>query len=55
MFRLEFKQSNADFTDDMYGTTARILREIADKIERGNVDGSIFDINGNNIGEYESD
>lgn len=35
--------------------TARILREIADRIEAGHLDaGIIHDVNGNKVGQYQT-
>ena len=53
MFKLEFSTDNAAF--DNYGATetARILRTIAKRIEEGNLDGKVMDLNGNSIGHYE--
>ena len=55
MFKMEFATDNAAF-DDMPATEcARILRDIARKIETGErLDGGpIRDINGNRIGHWE--
>lgn len=54
MMTLKFKTGNAAFDIDGSPVTeaARILREIADRIESGRLDGYVFDINGNMIGRY---
>jgi hypothetical protein len=61
-FSLEFQMNNAAFADNPAGEVARILRDVADKVERG--DGftvgdaelrPIRDSNGNLIGEYCAD
>ena len=53
MFTLTFHTDNSVF-DEYGGTeTCRILRSIAARIEnRGELDGTIFDSNGNRIGEW---
>ena len=54
MFSLKLKTDNAAFSDGNKSyEISRILREIADKIEDGNTEGSIRDINGNRIGEFK--
>lgn len=58
MFKMSFKTGNAAFKDadlcnpDFYIESARILRKIADDIERGNDSGFCMDINGNKVGEW---
>lgn len=55
MFKMDFATDNAAF-DDMPATeSARILREIARKIETGEQlgGGPIRDANGNRIGHWE--
>lgn len=62
MFKVKFRTGNAAFHDD-YGDTAydlyvmqresaRIIREIADKLEKGFDCGNCMDINGNKVGEW---
>lgn len=61
MFKIEIKTGNAAFADphtgeysewhENYGV-ARILREIADKIENGKREGKVMDYNGNSVGEF---
>lgn len=56
MFRCEFSTSNAAFDDAPATEAARILREIARKIERGEAfDGQVRDANGNRIGAWSMD
>lgn len=58
MFTLSFETTNAAFTDDPVGETARILREIADKIEGQHgrfYSAPVRDMNGNSIGRIEFD
>lgn len=55
MFKLHFDTDNAAFSDDPANEAARILREIADKLERGESlgGGPIRDANGNRVGHWE--
>lgn len=56
MFNLKFATDNEAFRfDGPEYEAARILRQIADKIEGGNGSGVIHDINGNRIGEWSLD
>ena len=57
MFKLEFSTDNAAFDDAPATEIARILRDIAGKVERGDyLDGaSIHDFNGNRVGEWWTD
>lgn len=61
MFKLEMKTGGSAFRDSYTGEendvdeareVARILREVADKLEYGYRDGGCIDINGNNIGKF---
>jgi hypothetical protein len=53
MLTIHFKQENAAFQENGYATeTARILRDIAKRIERGQFDGPVFDSNGNRVGDF---
>ena len=53
-FKLHFTMDNAAFEDGQKSfEVARILRDIAQKVEEGDVQGRrILDINGNSIGEW---
>jgi hypothetical protein len=57
MFKIEIATDNAAFDDDEGNAEiARILRELADRIERGDAVGDwwelpLRDVNGNRIGE----
>ena len=53
MFKIEFETDNAVFHNSGATETARILRTIAKRIEEGNLDGKVMDLNGNSIGHYE--
>lgn len=54
-FQLNLECNNAAFDDDMRGEIARLLRDVAGRIERGE-DCSLFrnayDINGNPVGTF---
>jgi len=50
-FKLNFNMDNAAFGDPDL-EIARILHEIADKVERGIQGGPVRDINGNNVGAW---
>lgn len=56
MFTIKFKTENDAFGDDdhemLVSETARILREIADKVENGADGGPVFDANGNRVGDW---
>ena len=60
MVEIKFRTGNAAFHDDngekdewyRNQEVARILREIADKIENGWDRGSVGDLNGNKIGDW---
>jgi hypothetical protein len=51
MFTLKIKTDNAAF-DDTAQEIARILRDTADRLERGGEFGTLRDINGNTVGEF---
>lgn len=54
MFQIQFKTDNAAFEDSPASEVARILREVADKIEDGaSFEGRVRDCNGNTIGSFE--
>lgn len=53
MFKLKFATDNAAFEHYAATETTRILREIAQQIKNGDLDGTVRDINGNIIGTYE--
>ena len=53
MFTLSISTSNSAFEGFSGHEVARILRALAKKVESGEeVDGSIFDANGNRCGEW---
>ena len=51
-FKLAIESGNEAFTEDPEAEVARILREVADKLQHEN-GGNIRDINGNTVGLYE--
>ena len=54
MFKMKFKTSNAAFNEpDKETEVRRILEKISEEIEYGKTSGSIMDINGNRVGEWE--
>ena len=57
MITIKIKTDNAAFQDDdnlgFEHETARILRELADKIESCKMPKSLMDINGNVVGEVK--
>lgn len=52
MFKIEFRTGNAAFEDNAGLEVARILRELSDKAEHGELEGLIRDVNGNTIGKW---
>jgi len=49
-FQVNIKCTNAAFHDDRNNEVARILRELADKLDNGYMQANLFDLNGNNVG-----
>lgn len=53
MLKIEFETDNAAFGDGNGPyETARILRQIADRIEAGATEGGAHDYNGNRVGKW---
>jgi hypothetical protein len=52
-FELRFKTVNASFDNLTHYESARILREIASKLDDYDHDGIVLDSNGNTIGKWE--
>lgn len=53
-FTVVLATENAAFeTPDAPGEIARILREVADRVESGSAHGKVADINGNSVGRYD--
>lgn len=57
MLRIAISQGNDCFmgNSNKEKETARILRVLADRIERGDKQGKIMDINGNSVGFFATD
>ena len=53
MFKMYIDTANAAFDDGAELETARILREIADKLDAGELENSVRDFNGNKVGTFE--
>lgn len=53
MFKVEIETGNAAFEDDRNMELARILRQIAERLENGEDAGRVLDINGNKVGSFE--
>ena len=53
MFKLEFRTDNAAFDADATAEVSRILRQIADAVERGTSGAPLYDTNGNRIGRFD--
>lgn len=52
-FKVQLSTYNEAFAGDMlYAETARVLREMADKIEHGAIQGLVHDKNGHCIGQF---
>jgi hypothetical protein len=52
-FYIQFRTENAAFKEDEFSERAekaRIIKEVAERIELGDISGRIRDINGNNVG-----
>lgn len=49
---IEFDTGNDAFREDAQSEAARILRDIAQKVESGHESGAIKDVNGNTIGRW---
>jgi len=52
MVQVLFDVYNAAFENASHIETARILRDVVDKIEHGAIYGPCFDANGNNVGRF---
>ena len=51
-FRIRIETGNDAFDQVEQSEVARILREVADKVEQGNSSGGILDANGNKVGQF---
>jgi len=54
-FKLTLKLGNEAFSDDPSYEVARILREAAKRVERGDTESVLMDVNGNKVGEFVID
>lgn len=52
-FQAKFKLGNAEFSEPEH--VALALRELADKLEAGQLRGRVLDINGNEVVEFEAE
>jgi hypothetical protein len=53
--KITMETDNAAFADDLFGEVARALKIVAGKISSGQESGSIWDSNGNRVGEFDLD
>jgi hypothetical protein len=51
MFTLKIETDNAAFEDGSF-EVARILREVAKRLDRGETDGRVQDVNGHTVGDF---
>lgn len=54
-FKLTIKTDNDAFSEDAGAEVARILREIAEKVENGSTGSGVLDYNGNRVGQFTLD
>lgn len=54
MLKVEIKTDNAAFSDNSNAELARILRELAKRIENGEQHGRLRDLNGNKVGQFDN-
>lgn len=54
MFQLQVHTSNSAFENES-AEVARILRELAERVESGRTSGRVFDLNGNACGNWAFD
>ena len=52
MFTLTFSTSNAAFDPEPASEVARLLRQVAEKVEDGDKTGRVHDLNGNLVGAF---
>lgn len=53
MFTLRINTDNAAFDGGDLCEVARILRQVADKLDRGHENGTCRDCNGNDVGSFD--
>lgn len=54
MFTLTISTANAAFDDQPATEIARILRDVAKRVEDGELSGNLRDVNGNGVGAFDS-
>jgi hypothetical protein len=54
LFTLTIETDNAAFNDGGNAEVARLLREVAERVEDSTTDGTVKDINGNTVGVWAS-
>ncbi len=52
MFKIEINTDNDAFAEDVGEECARLLRQVANKIEDGYTVGPLIDYNGTKVGEF---
>jgi len=52
MFKLKIDTGNEAFSPDATYEVARILKVASEKLEEGFSDGTLYDSNGNKVGEF---
>lgn len=52
VFKIEISTDNAAFQDDPGAEVARILREVAERVEAGELSRTVRDYNGNGVGSF---
>ncbi len=53
MMKLRFTIGNDAFKEDYTGENIRILESIINKIQQGQKNGKVIDLNGNTVGEWK--
>ena len=53
MLTITFETENAAFEGDKLREIAKMVRQVAEKIEAGRDSGKIMDVNGNSIGTFD--
>ena len=51
-FTMNLRGNSAAFEEDARAETARILRDLAERVEAGRNEGKLYDINGNSVGSF---
>ena len=53
MLTVKIKTANAAFENKGYSECARLLRQIADKLDIGTDEGTVMDVNDNKVGTFK--